>query len=147
LKTVSARTYDRNLTDKLYDISKNVGQQQLQNIIDENIKIEDEMNLNAPSSSSSAFSDLSSFKEEPKLPGDFEDESGGETETESATEGESHASNIFPEDPNLLIQNNNSNISIARPKANFVPKERTEGNLLRTVVDHQMDNMGISAFK
>jgi hypothetical protein len=53
LKTVSARTYDRNLTDKLYDISNNVGPQQLQNIIDENIKIENENSFGVPSSSSS----------------------------------------------------------------------------------------------
>jgi hypothetical protein len=64
IKTVSARIYDRNLTDKLYDISKNVGPQQLQNIVAENIKIENEMNFNVPSSSSSSFSDLEAFKKE-----------------------------------------------------------------------------------
>jgi hypothetical protein len=68
LQTVSAQTYDRNLTDKLYEISSNVNPLQLQNIIDDNIKIENENNLNVPSSSSSSFSDLDSFKEEDKLP-------------------------------------------------------------------------------
>jgi hypothetical protein len=86
--TVSAQTYDRNLTDKLYEISSNVGPLQLQDIITDNIKIENENSLGMPSSSSSSFSDLDSFKQEPKLPGEYEDESGGESEndTESATE-------------------------------------------------------------
>jgi hypothetical protein len=62
-KTVSARSYNRNLTDKLYDISNNVNQQQLQSIVADTMKIEDEMSLNLPSTSSS-FSHLDAFKKE-----------------------------------------------------------------------------------
>jgi hypothetical protein len=51
LKTVSAKDYDRVLPNKLYEISSNVGPQQLQNIINDNIKIENENNLGVPSSS------------------------------------------------------------------------------------------------
>jgi hypothetical protein len=49
MKTVSATNYNRVLTEKLYDISKNVRQQQLNSIIQDNIKIENENNLNVPS--------------------------------------------------------------------------------------------------
>jgi hypothetical protein len=63
LQTVSASNYDRNFTNKLYEISSNVGPLQLQNIISDNIKIENENNLNMPSTSTS-FSDLDSFKKE-----------------------------------------------------------------------------------
>jgi hypothetical protein len=137
LKTVNAQTYDRNLTNKLYEISTNVGPQQLQSIINDNIKIENENNLNVPSSSSSSFSDLSSFKEEDKLPGEYEDESGGESETDTATASES---DILPENPNALIQDNNSsgNISIALSNPNFVPGPPSEGQLLRRAIDNQM---------
>jgi hypothetical protein len=102
--------------------------------------------LGVPSSSSSSFSDLSSFKQEDKLAGEFEDESGGEGETDTATASES---DIIPEDPNLLIQNNNSssNISIAPPKPNFVPKPPSEGNLPRKAMDDQMTKLGLDAFK
>jgi hypothetical protein len=105
LKTVSASNYNRNLTNKLYEISNNVSQQQLSNIIDENIKIENENNLNVPSLSSSAYSDLDSFKEEDNeklLPGE-----SGDSEDDTDTGGES-SNEILPEDPNALIQNNNS---------------------------------------
>jgi hypothetical protein len=139
IKTVSARNYDRNLTKKLYEISNNVGPQQLQNIVADNIKIENEMNLNVPSSSSSSFSDLDSFKKED----DDEFSMGGygsdksETQNNQTTGGES-STEIISEDPNLLIQNNNSSSSDhARPKANFVPKPPTEGQLLRRATDNQ----------
>jgi hypothetical protein len=140
--TVSASNYNRNLTDKLYEISSNVGPQQLQDIISDNIKIENENSLNIPSSSSSSFSDLNSFKQEDKgLAGEFED-SEDETENESATEGASE-SDIIPENPNALVQDNN-NTSIARPKANFIPKPPNEGNILRRAIDNQLTNMGSS---
>jgi hypothetical protein len=89
LKTVSGN-YGRNLTKKLYEISNNVGQQQLQNIINDNIKTENEFQLNVSSQSSSLAAFPNSFQQEPKLIGEFE-ESGGENEddTESATGGES----------------------------------------------------------
>jgi hypothetical protein len=141
--TVSAQTNDRNLTDKLYEISSNVGPLQLQNIINDNIKIENENNLNVPSSSSSSFSDLSSFKEEPKLPGEYEDESGSERETDTATASESE---ILPEDLSKAVQDNNSssNTSIARPNPNFVPKPPSEQNLLRRAIDNQIPKFGSS---
>jgi hypothetical protein len=102
LNTVSARTYDRNLTDKLYDISNNVSPQQLQNIIDENIKIENENSLGVPSSSSSSFLDLDAFKKE----GDDELPIAGygsdsEDDTDNETTGAESSTEIFPEDPNV----------------------------------------------
>jgi hypothetical protein len=148
MKIVSGN-YDQHLTNKLYEISSNVGPQQLQSIVADNIKTENENTLNVPSSSSSSFSDLDLFKQEDKLlPGEsFGDES--EDETDTATEGASE-SEILPEDPNLLIQNNNSNsnLGIARPNPNFVPGPPSEGQLLRRAVDHQMDKDGVlSHFK
>jgi hypothetical protein len=140
LKTVSARNYDRNLTDKLYDISNNVGPQQLQNIIDENIKIRNEDSLGVPSSSSSSFSDLDSFKKE----GDDELSMAGygsdESETDADISGGASESDILPEDPNLLIQNKNSssNRSIARPRENFVPGLPSDESLVRKMIDNQM---------
>jgi hypothetical protein len=137
LNIVSARTYDRNLTDKLYDISNNVSPQQLQNIIDENIKIENENSLGVPSSSSSSFLDLDGFKKEgdEELPiagcgGDSEDDTDNET-----TGGES-STEILPEDLTKTVQDNNNNRSISRPKPNFVPKPPSEPNLLRRAIDN-----------
>jgi hypothetical protein len=43
MKTVSANDYDSVLANKLYEISSNVGQDQLQNIVDENMKIEEKI--------------------------------------------------------------------------------------------------------
>jgi hypothetical protein len=145
LQTVSAANYDRVFANKLYEISSNVSPQQLQNIISDNIKIEDENSLSLPSSSSPSFLDLDSFKEEDKLPGEYEDESGGESETGTATASES---DILPEDPNALIQNNNSssNRSVARP-VDFIPRQKTEGNLLRTAMNNQMNKLGLSGYK
>jgi hypothetical protein len=107
MNAVSAQTYDRNLTNKLYEISNNVSQQHLQNIINDNIKTENEFNLNVPSSSSSSFSDLSSFKKEDdgELPGEGMD---SEDDTNDETTGGESSNEILPEDSNLLIQNNNS---------------------------------------
>jgi hypothetical protein len=115
LNTVSGN-YDRIFTDKLYEISSKVGPQQLQNIVANNIKIENENNLNVPSTSSSlaAFPSIG-FKEEEKMPGEYEDESRGESETETETATASE-SDILPEDPNRTVQDNksSSNRSIAR---------------------------------
>jgi hypothetical protein len=146
MKTVSAKDYDRVLANKLYEISSNVGQEQLQNIINDNIKIDNENNLNVPSSSSSSFSDLSSFKEEDKeLPGEG---MNSEDETDTDISGaETDSSNILPEVQFQAVQdNNNSNRSVARPR-DFVPKPPSEDQLLRRAVDHQMDNRGIGGFK
>jgi hypothetical protein len=130
MKIVSGN-YDRNLTNKLYEISSNVGPQQLQSIVADNIKTENENSLNTPSSSSSSFSDLDSFKEESKLPGEsFGDES--EDETDTATEGASE-SEILPEDSNLLIQNNNS--GGARP-VSFTPHP-SDQSLVRKMLNNQ----------
>jgi hypothetical protein len=104
MKIVSAKDYNRTLANKLYEISSNVSPLQLQSIVNDNIKIENENNLNVHSQSSSLAAFPGPFKEEYKLPGKFEDESGDETE--SATGGES---DILPEDPNQAVQDNNSN--------------------------------------
>jgi hypothetical protein len=138
-KTVSAKDYNRNLTNKLYEISNNVGPQQLQNIIGDNIKIENENDLNVPSSSSSSFSDLDSFKKE----GDDELSMAGygsgesEDDTNDETTGGESSNEILPEDSNLLIQNNN-NRSTARPR-DYVPKPKSEGKQLREAADNEMD--------
>jgi hypothetical protein len=121
LKTVSARNYDRNLTKKLYEISNNVGPQQLNSIINDNIKIENENSLNIPSSSSSSFSDMSSFKKE----GDDEflniaGFSSDESETENETTGGGSESDILPEVPFQVVQDNNSSSSHAQP-ISFTP--------------------------
>jgi hypothetical protein len=121
----------------LYEISSNVGPLQLQDIITDNIKIENENRLNVPSSSSSSFSDLDAFKKE----GDDElpiAGYGADSETEGALE-----SDIIPENPNALVQDNN-NTSIARPKANFVPKAPSEQNLLRRAIENQITKFGSS---
>jgi hypothetical protein len=136
MNTVSGN-YDCVLTNKLYEISSNVGLQQLQSIVADNIKTENENNLNVPSSSSSSFSDLDSFKQESKFPGEsFGDES--EDETDTATEGASE-SEILSEDPNLLIQNNNS--GHAQPR-DFIPHPSDESRV-RKMLDNQMDKDGV----
>jgi hypothetical protein len=66
-KTVSASNYDCVLTNKLYDISSNVNSQQLNSIINDNIKTENEFNLNVLSQSSSLTAFPNSFKDESKL--------------------------------------------------------------------------------
>jgi hypothetical protein len=135
-KTVSARNYDRNLTNKLYEISNNVSPQQLQSIIADNVKIENEnsLNLNVPSSSSSSFSHLDSLKKEDNeflsLPGEDMD-SEDDTENESATECASE-SEILTEDPNLLIQNNNN--KVASRSKDFIPHQSDE-SLARKLQD------------
>jgi hypothetical protein len=145
-KTVNAKTYDRNLTDKLYEISNNVTPQQLQSIITDNVKIEDEMSLGVPSSSLSSFSDLDAFKKE----GDDEISIAGygsdsETETANDTTGGESESDIIPEDPNRAVQDNNNNSGHAQPR-DYVPKPPTEGKLLRKAMDDQMNNLGLHNF-
>jgi hypothetical protein len=134
MKTVSGN-YDRNLPDKLYDISKNVGPQQLQNIIDENIKIENENSFGVVSSSSSSFSDLDMFKKE----GDDELSMAGygsdESETDTDISGGASESDIIPEHSNLLIQNNNSGGARA---VDFIPHPSDE-SLARKTYDDRMD--------
>jgi hypothetical protein len=125
--------------NKLYEISNNVGPQQLQNIVDENLKIENEMDLNLLSTSSS-FSDLSSFKEEEKIAGESE-ESEDDTDNET-TAGESE-SDILPEVPFQAVQDNNSH---AQPK-DFVPKQRTDGNIVRSMIDNQLNKLGGGGYK
>jgi hypothetical protein len=142
LNTVSAANYDRKLTNKLYEISSNIGALQLQDIISDNIKIENENNLNIPSSSSSSFSDLDSFKEEDK--GLARENIDSEDETDNETAGGESSTEILPELPFQAVQDNNnssSNSSIARPKANFIPKPPNEGNILCRAIDNQLTNM------
>jgi hypothetical protein len=67
MKAVSAQTYNRSLTDKLYEISNNINQEQLNSIISDNIKTENEFQLNVPSQSSSLAAFPNSFKDESKL--------------------------------------------------------------------------------
>jgi hypothetical protein len=129
-KTVSARNYNRNLTKKLYEISNNVGEQQLQNIVADNIKIENEMNLNAPSSSSSSFSDMSSFKKEDDELSMAGYGSDSETETDETTGGGSE-SDILPEVPFQAVQDNNS--GHAQP-IDFIPHQSDE-SLARQIDD------------
>jgi hypothetical protein len=134
LNTVSARTYNRNLPKKLYEISNNVDPQQYQNIVAENIKIENENSLNVPSSS---FSDLDSFKKEGddelNMAGYGSDES--ETENETDISGGESGSDILPEIPFQAIQDNNSNSSHAQPR-DFLPHPSDE-SLVRKMLDNQ----------
>jgi hypothetical protein len=92
---------------------------------------------------------LDSFKKEDNedlLPGEG-DESGGESETDTATASESD-STILPEIPFQAVQDNNSssNISVARP-VYYVPKEKSEAKLLREAMDNQMIKLGLNKFK
>jgi hypothetical protein len=111
MKTVSAKDYNRTLPKKLYEISSDVSADQLNSIINDNIKIENENNLNVPSQSSSLAAFPNSFKKEGEelLPGEGE-ESEDEGGTESATETESD-NNILPENPLQVVQNNNSGVN------------------------------------
>jgi hypothetical protein len=95
----------RDFSKKLYEIAKNVSAEQLNSIINDNIKTENEFQLNVPSTSSSLAAFPSSFKDEPKLPGEGDE---SEDDTDNETTGGASESDILPEDPNLLIQNNNS---------------------------------------
>jgi hypothetical protein len=130
LNTVSASNYNRDLTKRLYDIANNVSPQQYQNIVNQNVKIEDEMSLNVPSSSSSSFSDMSSFKKESddqlEMPGYS---SGIESETETETDTDATCaseSDIIPEDPNASVQNNNNT---------FIPREPSDASRARKIFD------------
>jgi hypothetical protein len=106
MNTVSAQTYDRSLTDKLYDIANNLSAEQLNSIIDENIKIEENQN-----SITDVLPNFFNDEKKPPMTGEFDGDSEDETETQ--TDGES-SNEILPEDPNLLIQNNNS--GVPRPR-------------------------------
>jgi hypothetical protein len=85
LNTVSAKDYNRVLVKKLYEISSNVSAEQLNSIINDNIKTENEFELNVPSQSSSHVAFPSSFKEEEeeKLPGEGDGESEDDTDNET----------------------------------------------------------------
>jgi hypothetical protein len=67
LKTVSASNYDRVLTEELYDTSNNVtSSQQLQSIVNENIKTENS-NLPFPSTNSITSLPPSFFKKKKEI--------------------------------------------------------------------------------
>jgi hypothetical protein len=116
LKTVNAQNYDRVLENKLYEISNNVSPQQLQSIISENIKTENQ-NLSFPSTNSIADVLPNFFEEEQKekMIGDREGDSEDETETQ--TEGES-SNEIVSENSDLLIQDNDNNRAQPLPITN-----------------------------
>jgi hypothetical protein len=140
-KTVSAKDYDRVFTDKLYEISSNVGPQQLNSIINDNMNIEEKI-ANPPSNTTSIPISFFSGKKEEKMVGEGSGESEDETDTESATASES---DILPEIPNQVVQNNN-NRSIARPR-DYVPKPKSEDKQLREAADAQMDIEGLGGYK
>jgi hypothetical protein len=98
MKTVSAKDYDRGLANKLYEISNNVGQEQLNSIIHENMKIEEKI-LNLPSNTTSIPPEFFEQEQKKQMTGEFEGDSEDETDTQTASE-----SDIIPENPNQTIQ-------------------------------------------
>jgi hypothetical protein len=105
LKTVSAKDYDRVLANKLYEISNNVGPQQVQSIVDENMKIEEKI-LNLPDHSTSIPTSFFKNDDEKRILGDRDGESEDETDTQTASETD--ASTILPEIANRAVQDNNN---------------------------------------
>jgi hypothetical protein len=111
MKTISAKDYDLVFANKLYKISSNINQQQLNSIINNNMKIEEKI-ANLPSNTTSIpTSFFNPKKEEDTLPGEGE-ETETEGGTESATETE-YDTSILPENPNRAVQDNSNTKNFA----------------------------------